>query len=105
MTIHFGPDFRADPIPHTLHAIPFLPQESAMPAMIVAPQPLAVEEGAKMLQRGGNAYDAALVCAFTQFILDPHSCGVGGYLLLAHHPAGAERPQPILDAPALAGSR
>jgi gamma-glutamyltranspeptidase/glutathione hydrolase len=76
-----------------------------MPAMIVAPQPMAVEEGAKVLQRGGNAYDAALACAFTQFILDPHSCGVGGYLLLTHHPAGAQRPPKILDAPALAGSR
>lgn len=76
-----------------------------MPAMIVAPQPLAVEEGAKVLQRGGNAYDAALACAFMQFILDPHSCGVGGYLLLTHHPAGAKEPQNVLDAPALAGSR
>ncbi|HLJ11984.1 MAG TPA: gamma-glutamyltransferase, partial [Planctomycetaceae bacterium] len=76
-----------------------------MPAMIVAPQPLAVEEGAKVLQRGGNAYDAALACAFMQFILDPHSCGVGGYLLLTHHPARAQAPAPILDAPALAGSR
>jgi gamma-glutamyltranspeptidase/glutathione hydrolase len=76
-----------------------------MPAMIVAPQPLAVEEGAKVLQQGGNAYDAALACAFMQFILDPHSCGVGGYLLLTHHPAGAGGPQDVLDAPALAGSR
>ena len=76
-----------------------------MTAMIVAPQPLAVEEGAKVLKQGGNAYDAALACAFMQFILDPHSCGVGGYLLLAHHPAGSEMPQKILDAPALAGSR
>ena len=75
-----------------------------MPAMIVAPQPLAVEEGAKVLKRGGNAYDTALACAFVQFLIDPHSCGVGGYLLLTHHPARAERPQPILDAPALAGS-
>src|SRR5438105_736906 len=81
------------------------PLEHHMPAMIVAPQPLAVEEGAKVLQRGGNAYDAAVVCAFMQFILDPHSCGVGGYLLLTHHPAGADRPQPVLDAPAVAGSR
>src|SRR5579863_9038340 len=75
-----------------------------MPGMIVAPQPLAVEEGAKVLKRGGNAYDAALACAFMQFILDPHSCGVGGYLLLTHQPAQDRTPQPVLDAPALAGS-
>ncbi len=76
-----------------------------MPAMIVAPQPLAVEEGAKVLMQGGNAYDAAIACACMQFILDPHSCGLGGYLLLTHHNAQARGPQPVLDAPALAGSR
>lgn len=74
-----------------------------MQGMIVAPQPLAVEEGAKVLAGGGNAFDAALACAFVQFIVDPHSCGVGGYLILACHTAGGA--QPILDAPALAGSR
>jgi gamma-glutamyltranspeptidase/glutathione hydrolase len=73
--------------------------------MISAPQPLAVEEGAKVLMQGGNAYDAALTCAFMQFVLDPHSCGLGGYLLLTHHRAESRGPQPILDAPAVAGSR
>lgn len=76
-----------------------------MPGMIVAPQPLAVEEGAKVLQQGGNAFDAALTCACVQFLVDPHSCGVGGYLLLTHHRAGKPEPQPILDAPAVAGAR
>ncbi|HUY93376.1 MAG TPA: gamma-glutamyltransferase [Pirellulales bacterium] len=53
-----------------------------MPAMIVAPQPLAVEEGAKVLAAGGNAFDAALICAAVQFVISPHSCGVGGYLMM-----------------------
>ena len=75
-----------------------------MTGMIVAPQPEAVEAGAKVLADGGNAYDAALACAFVQFIVDPHSCGVGGYLLLSSQPAGLSEPQPTLDAPALAGS-
>ena len=52
-----------------------------MPGMIVAPQPEAVEVGAKVLAEGGNAFDAALACAFIQFVVDLHSCGVGGYLL------------------------
>jgi gamma-glutamyltranspeptidase / glutathione hydrolase len=76
-----------------------------MPAMIVAPQPPAVEEGAKVLASGGNAFDAALACAFAQFVVDPHSCGVGGYLLMAYQPAGDKAPQGVLDAPALAGSK
>lgn len=76
-----------------------------MPGMIVAPQPLAVEEGAKVLAAGGNAFDAALACAFLQFLLDPHSCGVGGYLLLNYRLADQAAVPPILDAPATAGSR
>ena len=76
-----------------------------MPGMIVAPQPEAVEQGAKVLAEGGNAFDAALACAWVQFLVDPHSCGVGGYLLLNCQLGRAADPLPILDAPALAGSR
>ena len=76
-----------------------------MPGMIVAPQPQAVEEGAKVLARGGNAFDAALACAWVQFLVDPHSCGVGGYLLLTFRNGQVGQPSPILDAPALAGGK
>ena len=76
-----------------------------MPAMIVAPQPVAVDEGAKVLANGGNAFDAALACACVQFVVDPHSCGVGGYLIMNYKRVGDD-PQPaIVDAPALAGSK
>src|SRR3546814_1304373 len=37
-------------------------------ATIVAPQPEAVEAGAAVLERGGNAVDAALACPFVQEI-------------------------------------
>lgn len=47
-------------------------------AMIVAPQPEAVEVGADVLRRGGNAVDAVLACAFTQGVVDPAMCGIGG---------------------------
>src|SRR5947209_6888907 len=76
-----------------------------MPAMITAPQPHAVEEGAKVLAAGGNAIDAAVTCAFVQFVVDPHSCGVGGYAILNAHLAGQSVPHLILDGPALAGSK
>ncbi len=75
-----------------------------MPNMIVAPQPIAVEEGAQVLMAGGNAVDAAVTCAFVQMILSPHMCGIGGYVLLNLHLAGSSGSQ-ILDAPALAGSK
>lgn len=76
-----------------------------MPGMIVAPQPVAVEEGAKVLAGGGNAFDAAVTCAFVQFVVDPHSCGVGGYVVMTVHCAGGSPEQSVLDAPALAGSK
>jgi gamma-glutamyltranspeptidase/glutathione hydrolase len=48
-------------------------------ATIVAPQPEAVEAGAEVLERGGNAVDAALACAFMQGVVDPQMAGIGGF--------------------------
>ena len=80
-----------------------------MKSMIVAPQPQAVEEGAKTLMNGGNAIDAAVTCAFVQMIVDFHCCGIGGYILLTIHPTSSfcksNVNSTILDAPALAGSK
>ena len=42
-----------------------------MPAAISAPQPLAVEAGAKVLMSGGNAIDAAVTAALVQTIVNP----------------------------------
>ncbi|MEZ5842932.1 MAG: gamma-glutamyltransferase [Hyphomicrobiaceae bacterium] len=47
-------------------------------AMIVAPQPEAVEAGARVLAEGGSAVDATLACAFAQGVVDPMMCGIGG---------------------------
>lgn len=73
-----------------------------MPNAIVAPQPVAVESGAKVLMNGGNAIDAAVTCALVQAILDPHMCGVGGYATL--NVRLADGSSHILEAPALAGA-
>jgi gamma-glutamyltranspeptidase/glutathione hydrolase len=47
-------------------------------AMIVAPQPEAVEAGVDILAAGGSAVDAVLACALTQGVVDPLMCGIGG---------------------------
>ena len=79
-----------------------------MNGMIVAPQPQAVEEGARVLMAGGNAIDAAVTCAFVQAVVSPQMCGIGGYCLanayLAGERSGGRSPSVMLDAPALAGS-
>ena len=95
-----------------------------MPGMIVAPEPLAVEAGARVLMAGGNAMDAAVTCAFVEGVVNPMNCGIGGYVLATLHLADAAAPElaerPFrggstgsppaggntiaLDAPALAGS-
>ena len=76
-----------------------------MAGMICAPEAFAVEIGADVLARGGNAVDAAVTCAFAQGVLDPHDSSIGGYLVVNVHRAadGPARSQ-MLDAPATAGS-
>src|SRR3954447_15952737 len=50
-----------------------------MRGVVVAPQPLAAEIGAEFLERGGNAFDAAIGAAFVQMVTDPQMCGLGGF--------------------------
>ena len=74
-----------------------------MKGMIVAPEPSAVEAGARVLREGGNAVDAAVTCAFVQGVLNPQMCGLGGYALSLIQRSGVAAPE-LLDAPALAGA-
>ncbi|PBB94717.1 gamma-glutamyltransferase [Mesorhizobium sp. WSM3862] len=48
-------------------------------AMIVAPEPEAVEVGTEILKAGGNAVDAAIACALVQGVVDPMMCGIAGF--------------------------
>ncbi|MBI3977205.1 MAG: gamma-glutamyltransferase [Chloroflexi bacterium] len=63
--------------------------------MIVAPQPIAVEEGARVLREGGNAIDAAVTAALAQGVTDPTNCGLGGWGVIHVRPAGRARSEVV----------
>jgi len=48
-------------------------------AMIVTAQPEASEAGARVLEQGGNAIDAAMAAALVQGVVDPQMCGIAGF--------------------------
>jgi len=72
--------------------------------IVVAPQPYAVEEGARVLKAGGNAFDAAICTAFTQMVVDPQMCGVGGFGCLTLYDARTDT-SAVIDFNATAGGR
>ncbi len=75
-----------------------------MKGMITAPQPLAVDAGARVLADGGNAVDAAVTAAFVQMVLTPRSCGVGGFGMMNIH-SGSTQQEIVLDFHGKAGAR
>lgn len=41
--------------------------------------PVSAAAGVRIMRAGGNAFDAMVAAAFTTFVMEPESCGVGGY--------------------------
>ena len=57
--------------------------------MVVAAQPLATAAGVEMLERGGNAADAAVAAAFAISVVEPSMNSIGGRTqILVHAPDG-----------------
>ena len=54
---------------------------------------IASAVGFGILERGGNAFDAAVATGFTLQIVEPHLNGPGGEVPIIVHPAGADRPR------------
>ena len=75
-----------------------------MPGIVVCVDPRAAEQGARVLEAGGNAFDAAIATAFVQMVVTPFSCGVGG-MVSAHLWEKESARHFVVDGLLRAGSR
>jgi gamma-glutamyltranspeptidase / glutathione hydrolase len=59
--------------------------------MVAAANPLAVDAGVKMLERGGNAIDAMIATQLVLGLVEPQSSGLGGGAYLLYYDARTRR--------------
>ncbi|MGA9573663.1 MAG: gamma-glutamyltransferase [Lysobacterales bacterium] len=61
-----------------VYAVSVAPILQSRQGMVTAAQPLAAAAGAEMLEKGGNAVDAAIAVSFALGVVEPYASGIGG---------------------------
>ena len=64
--------------PHGVKSDSYRPDVMGVHGAVVANHPIAAQAGMRILQRGGNAIDAAVAIGFALGIAEPQSSGLGG---------------------------
>lgn len=89
------------PSPHSAQHEAHRPVIAGRNGMVASGHPLASQAGVSILQRGGNAVDAALAVAAALNVVEPHMSGVGGdgYMMIHwnHDATGAARSKPVVQ--------